>query len=62
MNARTRQVLEQALELTTEERALIETALDKELEQRIDDVVEGRVETRDVDDVDAELRTRYPRR
>jgi len=80
VNARTQKVLEEALELTAEERALlatelevsldeegvsvraVETALDSELEQRIDDVVDGRVEPRDVDEVLGELRARYPRR
>jgi putative addiction module component (TIGR02574 family) len=79
VNARTQQLLDELLELSVEDRALIaaelegsldeqgvsleavETALNNELERRIDDVVEGRVETRDVDEVLSDLRARYPR-
>jgi putative addiction module component (TIGR02574 family) len=39
----------------------VEAALNQELERRIDDVVDGRVETSDVDEVIVELRARYPR-
>jgi putative addiction module component (TIGR02574 family) len=80
VNTRAQQLLDELLELSVEDRALIaaelegsldeqglsfeavETALNKELERRIDDVVEGRVETRDVDEVLSDLRARYPRR
>ena len=40
----------------------VEKAWAPELERRIEDVVEGRTQTRDVDDALAELRARYARR
>lgn len=40
----------------------VEKAWAPELERRIEDVVEGRAQTRDVDDALAELRARYARR
>jgi hypothetical protein len=73
MNARVRKVVDEFLELTEEERELaaaeIATALGggeeiddpsaEELARRVDDVVSGRVETRDMDEVLAELRAKY---
>lgn len=46
-------------EATPEE---VEKAWAPELERRIEDVVEGRTQTRDVDEALAELRARYARR
>ncbi len=71
MNAQALKVLEEALELSVEDRALLAAELEasvedaawsEELEHRIDEVVEGRVQARDVDEVLDELRARYPRR
>jgi len=72
MNARVRKVVDEFLELSEEERELaaseIAAALgddeigdpsEEELARRIDDVVSGRVETRDMDEVLAELRAKY---
>jgi putative addiction module component (TIGR02574 family) len=40
----------------------VEAAWTEELKARLDDVVSGRVKTRDADEVLAELRATYPRR
>ena len=69
MNARTKQVLAEALELTPAERALLADELEAslppeevddawvdELERRARDVLEGRSEGRDAKDVVAEIR------
>jgi hypothetical protein len=73
MNARVRKVVDEFLGLTEEERELataeiaaalgddeeIDDPTPEELARRIDDVVSGRVETRDMDEVLAELRAKY---
>ncbi len=78
MNARTKKLLEEVLELPASERALlvaevdasldgedapeeVERAWTAELEKRLDDVVAGRVKTRDLDESMAELEAKYTR-
>jgi putative addiction module component (TIGR02574 family) len=79
VNARTRQLLEEVLDLSAEDRALIAAEIEAslededlspeevakawaaELQRRLDDVVAGRVETRDMGEVLHELRARYER-
>ncbi len=79
MNARTKKVIDDAMELSASERALVvseleaslacedspedvEKAWDEEIARRIDDVVSGRVKTRDMDEVLAELEAKHRRR
>ena len=79
MNARTKKVIDDAMELPASERALVIAELeaslesddspeevakawDEEIARRIDDVVSGRVKTRDMNEVLAELEAKYRRR
>jgi len=79
MNARTKKVIDDAMELSASERALVVSKLeaslegedspedvakawDEEIARRLDDVVSGRVKTRDLDASMSELEAKYARR